>query len=336
MKKQREKVAALFEKAGHAHHQAFIETDGEDPEWPLWYAEYLHERLLDLLDADITKSEVVYLLVRLSREQSRVASETPWNEYYADNFVEQFGSTLRIPIDDVPFLSTDQMIEVDRAMIENYHIELIQMMENAGQALAHLARSRFFNGDPRGNRVVVLVGTGGNGGGALVCARRLHNYGATVQVFATKPDDQFTPVPAHQLEILQRMSVPVAQAGEIGEQPADLVIDGIIGYRLEGAPYGAAGDLIRWANSQAAPVLSLDAPSGVDTTTGTAFEPAIQATATMTLALPKKGLRAEGISVHVGELYLADISVPPELYAEPALNLRVGHIFAESDIVRLQ
>jgi NAD(P)H-hydrate epimerase len=53
------------------------------------------------------------------------------------------------------------------------------------------------------------------------------------------------------------------------------------------------------------------------------------------LALPKEGLRAAGIKAQVGELYLADISVPPQLYAEPALGLDVGPIFAESDIVRI-
>ncbi|MBV7327186.1 NAD(P)H-hydrate epimerase [Chloroflexi bacterium TSY] len=145
------------------------------------------------------------------------------------------------------------------------------------------------------------------------------------------------PIPAHQLDILHRMRVSVAQADMVNVADAsDLIIDGVIGYSLKGAPRGTAGDLIRWANSQNAPKLSLDAPSGVDTTTGTVFDPAINATATMTLALPKEGLRAPGVDAQVGELYLADISVPPELYAEPELGLAVGHIFAQSDIVRLK
>ncbi|MCD4686592.1 MAG: NAD(P)H-hydrate epimerase [Anaerolineae bacterium] len=238
---------------------------------------------------------------------------------------------------DVPHLTTAQMIEVDRAMIENYKIALIQMMENAGRNLAHLARGRFLDGDPRGKTIVVLAGTGGNGGGALVCARRLHNYGARVQVVITRPGANFTPIPAHQLDILRRMAVPVAPAHALPDVPApDLIIDGIIGYSLKGAPRGTAADIIRWANAQPAPILALDAPSGVDTTTGTVFEPAIKATATMTLALPKAGLRASGVEQQVGELYLADISVPPELYAEQALALEVAHIFAESDIVRLK
>jgi NAD(P)H-hydrate epimerase len=91
----------------------------------------------------------------------------------------------------------------------------------------------------------------------------------------------------------------------------------------------------RSLSSQSTPVLALDAPSGLDTTSGSAFEPAIRATATMTLALPKEGLRSEAAREHVGELYLADISVPPELYREPALGLDVDAVFAESDIVRV-
>lgn len=239
-------------------------------------------------------------------------------------------------ISDIPYLTTEQMIEVDRAMIEDYRIELIQMMENAGRNLAHLARVRFLEGDPCGKRVIVLAGTGGNGGGALVCARRLHNYGVRVQVFVTKPDAEFSPIPAHQLDILHRMGMNVEQSNVVDSASTpDLIIDGIIGYSLNGSPRGAAGVLIRWANRQDAPTLSLDAPSGIDATTGTVFDPAVSATATMTLALPKEGLRAPGVDAQVGELYLADISVPPELYANPALDLEVPHIFARNDIVRL-
>jgi NAD(P)H-hydrate epimerase len=236
----------------------------------------------------------------------------------------------------IPWLTTEQMIEVDRAMMEDFRIDLVRMMENAGRNLAHLARTRFLDGDPRGQRVVVLAGTGGNGGGALVCARRLANYGAAVKVVVTKPDAAFSRVPGEQLDILRRMGVPVGRAEAISEtEQPELVIDGIIGYSLKGAPRGAAAELIRWANAAGAPILALDAPSGVDTTTGVVFDPAIRATATITLALPKAGLRAPGVGPHVGELYLADISVPPELYAEPALGLSVGPIFAKSDIVRL-
>lgn len=243
----------------------------------------------------------------------------------------------------VPYVDTVQMIEVDRAMIEDYHIELIQMMENAGRNLAHLARMRFLGGDPRGRRILAMAGGGGNGGGALVAARRLHNWGADVTIALGQPPERMTPVPAHQRDVLQRMGVPgattAADPGEIGRLAKttafDVVLDGLIGYSLKGAPAGLIGDLVRLANEFPAAVLALDAPSGVDTTTGTVFDPAIRAVATMTLALPKEGLRAGGVADHVGELYLADISVPPGLYGRPPLDMDVGPLFAQEDIVRL-
>jgi len=241
----------------------------------------------------------------------------------------------RINEASVPFLTTDQMIEVDRTMIEDYGILLIQMMENAGRNLAHLGRARFLCGDPSAKRVAVLAGVGGNGGGALVCARRLKNWGASVEVFVTKTHDDFTGIPEQQLHITRSMNIPSQIGAPPAEAPFDLVVDGIIGYSLKGAPYGTAADMIRWANRQSAPVLALDAPSGVDSSSGAAFDPVIHAAATMTLALPKEGLRAQSVRALVGELYLADISVPPELYAEPALSLQVSAIFSQSEIVQL-
>lgn len=232
----------------------------------------------------------------------------------------------------LPYLTTDQMREVDRLMIELYHIELVQMMEHAGRNLAHLAREYFFGGSPRGKRIVVLAGTGGNGGGVLVCARWLHNAGADVEVVLTADQDRLAPVPARQLEILRRMRIPIRQAASASDD-SDLIIDGIIGYSLSGSPRGHAAQLITWANVRGIPILALDVPSGVDAGTGEVFDPAISATATMTLALPKTGPRSA--RTQVGDLYLANIGVPPQLYAEPSLNLSIKPIFDSHDIVQL-
>ncbi len=235
----------------------------------------------------------------------------------------------------IPWLTTDQMVEVDRAMIDDYRIVLMQMMEHAGRHLAHLARARFLAGDARGREVVVLAGPGGNGGGALVCARRLAGWGASVSIAVTADDDRFADVPRHQLDIARRMGLPVHRAGLLPKQAAAVVIDGIIGYSLKGHPRGEAADLIRWANAGRAPVLALDVPSGLDAATGEPFDPVVSATATMTLALPKEGLRSDAARPRVGELYLADIGVPPQLYRRPPLGLDVPDIFAEADLVRV-
>ena len=234
----------------------------------------------------------------------------------------------------VPTVSVEQMREVDRLMEEQYGAVLLQMMENAGRNLAHLARRSYFDDDARGRKILVLAGSGGNGGGGLVCARRLHNWGAEVRVWLTKSADELGTVPRRQFDIVAAMGIPVTIAiGSVDLPAADLIVDAIIGYSLSGAPIGSAAALVTAANRHAAPVLSLDTPSGLDTDTGVPHEPAIRADATMTLALPKTGLLASVAAEHVGELYLADISVPPALYS--ALGITVGPIFARCDDIRL-
>lgn len=91
-------------------------------------------------------------------------------------------------------------------MIEGDDIELIQLLGKAGR---HLARDRFLEGNPADKSVTGLAGTDGNGGGALVCVRRQHNYGADVPVYVTALDSEFAPVPTHRLDILRRMDAPV-------------------------------------------------------------------------------------------------------------------------------
>lgn len=239
---------------------------------------------------------------------------------------------------DIPYITTEQMVEVDRLMIEEYRIELIQMMENAGRGLALVAKERFLNNDPVGKQVVVLAGTGGNGGGAMVAVRRLAAWGATVTVYITS-EERLTAVPQHQYEILKNMRVAVQEWPEDPDtlpQQADLILDGIIGYSLSGNPRGNAKAMIDWANQQSIAVLSLDTPSGIDLTSGTKHKPTVQANATLTLALPKRGLQEDQLRAYIGELYLGDISVPPSLYAESSLGLNVSpQLFAERDVVRI-
>jgi NAD(P)H-hydrate epimerase len=235
----------------------------------------------------------------------------------------------------IPWITTRQMVEVDRAMIEDFRILLMQMMEHAGRHLAYLTRARFLDGDARGREAVVLAGPGGNGGGALVCARRLAAWGASVSIVVTADDDRFTEVPRHQLDIARRMGLPVHRPGALLNQAAAVVIDGIIGYSLRGHPRGEAARLIRWANESGAPVLALDVPSGLDAATGEPFGPAVSATATMTLALPKEGLRSDAARPLVGELYLADIGIPPQLYRRPPIGIDVPDLFSASELIRI-
>jgi NAD(P)H-hydrate epimerase len=233
---------------------------------------------------------------------------------------------------NIPLLTTGQMIEVDRLMIEEWGITLIQMMENAGRHLAELAR-RQLGGTTKGSSVVVLCGSGNNGGGGMTAARHLNNWGAHVQVILVGEESRLEEIPAHQWRILQKMEI-ICPGVELSN--VDLILDSMLGYGSNGNPRSPLADWIQRANESSCPILSLDSPSGLDTTTGTPGSPCIRASATLTLALPKTGLLFPSAQDFVGDLYLADIGVPPQLYAAPSLGLQVTSPFSNDSIVKLR
>ena len=241
---------------------------------------------------------------------------------------------LEYPMEDVPVVTPAQMREVDRLMVEEYRIGLLQMVEHAGRHTAELARLRFFDGDARGGRVHVLAGTGGNGAGGLVAARRLHGWGAKVAVTLTREPEAYEGVPGREVEILQYLGVPISVATPPPED-ADLVIDALVGYGLQGPPRGTMAALIEASAWEGTPVLSIDVPSGLDATTGEAMGAAVRAAATLAIALPKAGVAIPEAAVFVGELYLADVGVPPQLYQAREIELQVGPLFSRADLIHL-
>ncbi len=227
--------------------------------------------------------------------------------------------------DEVAWLTEIQMIEVDRVMMDELGIDLVRMMENAGRNLAQLAIDRFAPAT-----VAVFGGSGGNGGGGYVAARHLANRGVSVRVITTRTVDEVRGVPGEQLRLLERMGVEFVDDPAAALAGVDLALDAVIGYSLRGAPSGRGGALVAALAATEVPVLSLDTPSGLDVTTGDAPGWCVAATATMTLAQPKQGLRA---SPAVGELYCADISVPPSVYEGMGVRPALG--FTTSPIVRV-
>lgn len=231
---------------------------------------------------------------------------------------------------NIPTITVEQMTEVDRRMIEVYNIELIQMMENAGRNLADLAQRMTFSQPD--SAILVMCGAGNNGGGGLVAARHLINRGLQIAVHLTSDESKLKDIPRHQWSILKNMGVQSLEEPKIDSY--DLIIDAMIGYGLMGPP---RGDLSRWIemiNASQTPILSLDVPSGLDASTGIPYHPCTHAQATLTLALPKTGLMTPEAKPYVGKLYLADISVPDQLFT--SMGLSVGPIFRENPILRIE
>lgn len=85
---QRTKLVALLRSAGPAHHQAYIETDGVDPDWPIWYAGFLQAPMAEQLGLDFTQSQLVHCLMDADNEHQARAPESDWPEFYADLILE--------------------------------------------------------------------------------------------------------------------------------------------------------------------------------------------------------------------------------------------------------
>lgn len=236
----------------------------------------------------------------------------------------------------MPAVTPAQMAAVDRAAVA-LGLDVLQLMELAGRAVAVAARAMLPGGDPIGKRVLVLAGPGGNGGDGLVAARLLLGWGARPSVWLSRRGDEIGGAAGHQLAILRNLPVPVHEppAGEdaVALPEADLIVDALLGFGLSGPPGGRTAALIRAANAHPAPTLAVDLPSGLDGATGEPYDPCIIAKRTLTLALPKTGLLVPAARPVVGSLAVADIGMPAEAFA--AVGLAVGPIFGRGEVVEV-
>lgn len=237
----------------------------------------------------------------------------------------------------IPAVTPEQMARVDRIMADEIGVGTLQLMELAGYAVAVWARDRFCAGDVRATRILVLAGSGGNGGDGMVAARILHAWGAEPTVCLSHPVETLRGAAAHQARSLLALDLtpwPPPAAGEPVALPhADLIIDALLGFGLSGPPTGAAARLIGAANAHPAPILAVDLPSGLDARGGEPYDPCIAAASTLTLALPKTGLLAPAARAITGDLAVADIGVPPAVYAR--LGVQVDPLFSQASIVRV-
>ena len=215
-------------------------------------------------------------------------------------------------------VTKQEMIELDARMINQYKIPLEKMMERAGKVLANLVDDLY----PKAKRIVVLAGTGNNGGGGLVAARYLAESGKEVRVVLSRSEFFLKPVPKKQLDVLpESVMVGISEEADGKDialllQQSDIVIDALLGYSIAGAAQNEIKRLIEIANEEDTPVVALDIPSGFDPDEGPVLSPHITARVTLGIALPKEGLLYEDAQEHIGKLYIADIGVPDVWFRE--------------------
>jgi len=188
------------------------------------------------------------------------------------------------------------------------------LMERAGYgAFCFLTRVAA----PPARRIVLLAGKGNNGGDAFVVARYLFESGRQVHVLSLAPVSALRGEALLNWQRLRALDVPVEiAADEAGVQAGlmrwhgDLIVDGILGTGAQGMVQGVPRAAIDALNAQAAPVLALDIPSGLDATTGAVLGAAVRATWTVTFGHAKRAMLDAQAAALCGRVEVLDIGLP--------------------------
>ncbi len=234
-------------------------------------------------------------------------------------------------------LTAAQMRALDRAAIEEWSIPGVVLMENAGRAVADQVEENFSELYP--GPVTILAGKGNNGGDGYVIARHLLNRGWDVSVIVLAKQGDVAGDAGINLDILSKCGADLAFASTESDldallrqhQPAGLVVDALLGTGLSSDVGGIYARAIDWINSAAEAVVAVDAPSGIDATTGRVLGSAVLADLTVTLAAAKVGLVVYPAVEFVGDLVVADIGIPKQL----ADRHKIDHLYINADAARV-
>ncbi len=210
----------------------------------------------------------------------------------------------------LPGITKTQMVEIDRIMMEEYHIPVELMIEHAGSNLARLALIL----SPDDSNYQVIVGSGNNGGGGVVAARRLKNWGLNAEIFIPRGFELLRTTPKKQLDRAQRLGVEIFEGLPQLSSRRDenqMILDCYIGYGFK-QRVDKISDKVFSLLSHMNNIISLDAPSGLDVTTGENISN-IHPIATLTIAFVKTGFFNVSQEA-LGELYIVDIGVPSDIY----------------------
>jgi NAD(P)H-hydrate epimerase len=211
-----------------------------------------------------------------------------------------------------------EMRAMDKLVIEKYGVPGIVLMENAASQIAAEIKRRY--GSLIGLAISIVCGKGKNGGDGLAVARHLVvRYQADVTVWLVESMYNSSPETEVNLKAAKSYGIPVQSIDDSSSFPdnlklADIIIDAILGTGVDGNARPAAAKAIHAVNNCGRPVVSIDIPSGLSDI-GRANEPTVQATCTVTLALPKLGLFLYPGATLAGDVVVADISFPPAVTA---------------------
>ena len=228
-----------------------------------------------------------------------------------------------------PILSREQIRELDRLAIEESRVPSLVLMENAGRGAAEVIQAELLSRSElaRSRDIVIVCGSGNNGGDGFVVARRLRNAGFSLLVFlaasalklkgdARANHDAWVGLGGGVSELSGSTALIEFERALVS---ASLVVDALFGTGLDREITGETRSLIEIINAAPCPKVALDIPSGLDANTGAVLGACVRADLTVSFAHPKLGLLTTTGAEHAGKLRVVDIGVPDELHG------RVGH-----------
>ncbi|MBW4464092.1 MAG: NAD(P)H-hydrate dehydratase [Pegethrix bostrychoides GSE-TBD4-15B] len=201
------------------------------------------------------------------------------------------------------FVVTAQQMQQIEARIFAAGMPVAALMEKVGGLLSQWICVHY----PQPIQVGLLVGSGHNGGDALVVARELHLAGYKVRRY--QPFDHFKELTQAHAQYADHLEIPVAhQINDL--QDCDLIIDGLFGFGLSRPITGDLAAAIEQLNAGSKPVISIDLPSGIQTDTGAVLGTAVCASHTLCLGLWKRAFLQDAAADYIGKAELLDFGLP--------------------------
>ena len=201
-------------------------------------------------------------------------------------------------------LSSEQMKKCDSTEISHYGVPSIVLMERAALSVRDVILQRY----PDSSNILVICGSGNNGGDGFAAARLLNMAGRRADVLFVGKHDHMTEETAKEADIFLRHSGTILP-DESGVKGYDLIVDALFGIGLCREVIGRYADLIHAVNRSDTPVLAVDIPSGINADDGHVLGCAIRADITVTMAFEKLGLRLYPGAEYCGEVIISDIGI---------------------------
>ena len=231
-------------------------------------------------------------------------------------------------------LTSSQMRNIDKITIEERGISGLTLMERAGVAVANQVVKRYAP-----SCVAVFIGKGNNGGDGSVVARILSEKGVDAVVFVVADPSsiqgdaktKYERIPEYILKI--NLYNEPSTVDSLPEKLASCscVVDGLLGTGIEGEVQSLYKTVIDAINMSHKPVIAIDIPSGLQSDTGNWEGACIKADLTITMGAPKIGLYINDAYKVTGEIFIADIGFPKDLFDNPELKTNLTtHSFVSS------